>query len=222
VNAAIIACATLEAELRLAMEKTGCNYPVFWLKAGDHNSPSRRKQEILRALDNCGEFDTVLLAMAFCGSAAEGIAAGHHTLILPRCPDCLTLFLGSLQRRNACQNLYLLTQGWADGRDSILREYAHCLETYGEKRTARIFRDMFRHYQGIGLITLPELPDPQAAFPATEFAENLGLPLIRLEGNNQYLEDLLTGNFSEDRFLTIAPGNSVPSFCGFTGGDPHV
>ena len=64
----IIACATLKQELNMLMEKHRCDDPVLWLEAGDHNRPQKRREAIEAALETCSQYDTIVLAMTFCGN----------------------------------------------------------------------------------------------------------------------------------------------------------
>ena len=218
VNAVILACRTLEAELNRAISNTSCPYPVIWLEAGDHNVPHRRREAVLAALERCCGYDTVLMAMAHCGGALEGIESKNITLVIPCCDDCLTILLGSHRKRKECAGLYLLTKGWMDGRKSILTEYEHCLQVYGESRTRRIFTEMFRNYQGIGLISCEE--EAEKLNRAEEFADCLQLPVVRISGTTAYLEALLTGPWDDARFQVIRPGQKIERI--IRGGEDHA
>lgn len=220
VNAVIIACRTLEAELNTAISSCRCTYPVIWLEAGDHNVPQRRREAVISALKHCGSYDTVLLAMSLCGGALENIESKDKKLVLPRCDDCLTILLGSRDSRRKYRDLYLLTKGWLDGRGSILAEYDHCLHNYGENRTRRIFAEMFRHYRGIGLISLDEEPQPEVYARASDFAGKVGLPLVRISGSADYLQELLVGSWDSEKFLVIRPGEKIERKC--PGGETYA
>lgn len=218
---AILACATLQQELKRVMEDTACSIPVIWLEAGDHNSPLRRREAITAALEHCGGFDTVLLAMTLCGGALEGICCPDKTLVLPCCDDCRALLLGSRESVAEHGDLYLLSAGWMSGKGSILREYEHCLETYGEKRTARIFGEMFRNYRGIGLIRFPWDEDAHLE-RARNFAGKLGLPLVTLPGSTAYLRALLEGKWDPERFRVFHPGQTLTRWRQCAGGEGNV
>lgn len=206
---AILACKTLEAELEKSIDECRSPYPVIWLDAGDHNVPHRRREAIRKALEELDGYDTVIMAMSFCGGALEGIESGDKTLILPCCDDCLTLLLGSSEMRKQCADLYLLSEGWMKGKKSILAEFDHCLCTYGKERTRRIFGEMFRHYRGIGLIIQQAEPAPEVQKKAEDFSRQLGLPLIKIPGRYEYFRSLLEGPWEDDRFLIVKPGTCI-------------
>ena len=95
---AVIACKTMEDELNWAMERTGSDYPVFWLEQGLHNVPKKLLDAVQTALDAAGT-ERVLLAMGFCGNALVGLRVPAVELIVPRVDDCISLLLGSVKRR---------------------------------------------------------------------------------------------------------------------------
>lgn len=203
---AIVACGTLFRELTEVMDSLSCHDPVFWLKAGAHNHPQQRREEILQALEQCRGFEIVLLAMAYCGGALEGISSPASTLVLPRCDDCIPLLLGSQKRRAALKDFYFLTQGWLDGKDNIQNEYRRTLERYGQARADRIYERMLLNYRYLGYIpTVSE--DLRSSYPEIwQIAAQLKLEPVILEGSKEYLADLIQGNHDSSRFLVVPPG----------------
>lgn len=205
----IIACKTMENELRAAMERVDCPYPVLWLEQGLHNWPDRLRREIQRLLDGCTDCDRVLLAMSLCGNAAAGLEIRDFSLIIPRCDDCITLMLGSPERRREWPDTYFLTRGWLESDLSLWAEYEKAVEKYGKKRGKRIFSTMLRHYQRLALVDTGGF-DSDALFPTvTRMAQELELEPIRLDGTLDYLTALLTGPWPEEKFLTVPPHSLV-------------
>lgn len=203
---AILACGTLKRELTAVMNKCSYAYPVIWLEAGNHNHPHKRRTEILQALEQCREYDTVLLAMAHCGGALEGVSSPSSTLVLPRCDDCIPLLLGSWTRQQELKDFYFLSQGWLEGKDNILAEYHRSVRRYGEERTLRIFQTMLKHYRYLGYISVDHPEDSCYQEEIVPFADMLGLGPVLLDGKSDYLIDLVTGNHDPERFLTVPPG----------------
>ncbi len=210
-NACIIACRTLEKELLAAMETTGCAYPIRWLEAGQHNRKDARRAEIQTGLDHCAEFDTVLLAMSLCGGCVTGLQTRDFQLAVPRCDDCITVLLGSRQRRTEYPATYFLTDGWLSGKDNIWAEYAHAVEKHGQMRADRIFRTMLANYEKLAFV---DTCCADIAPQVKEIAETLHLEYTRLDGTLVWLEELLTGNWDESRFVVVPPNSSItPELC---------
>ncbi len=218
---AIIACRTLFRELTEVMNRFSCRYPVIWLEAGAHNHPHKRREEILHALLSCREYDTVLLAMAHCGGALEGVTSSTSTLVLPKCDDCITLLLGSEERRSSLPDCYFLSAGWLEGKDNICNEYRRSLERYGPARTSRIFDSMLKNYRYLGYIPTTSENPTDYAEKVHQLAENFQLKPMILEGCLDYLEDLISGNHTPDRFLIIPPGVPITREIDCEKGEDH-
>lgn len=209
-NPVIIACATLERELLAVLAKIHCTYPVIWLEAGMHNQPDTRRTQIQNALDQVQGYDTVLLAMTLCGGSVSGLRTGAFQLVIPRCQDCITLLLGSEDRRREIASTYFLTEGWLKGQQSILREYEYCLGKYGPARTERIFSGMLANYHSLAMVETEASQEPTTEETIRRMADLLKLDFLRIQGNLDYLQQLMTGPWEESRFLVIPYGSQVP------------
>lgn len=201
----IIACKTIERELRAAMEAVGCHAPVLWLESGLHNWPDKLRGRIQELLDSCNGCDTVLLAMSLCGNAVAGLKTGDFQLVVPRCDDCIDLLLGSPERRKALPGTYFLTQGWLDGELNLWAEYQMALKKYGEKRGKAIFSAMLAHYNHLALLDTGCFDRQALEAVVQSMAQELGLVPICLEGTLEYLRALLTGPWPAERFLVVPP-----------------
>ena len=199
-SARIIACRTLEKELLAVMARIGCNYPIHWLAAGQHNHKEARRAEIQAALDACPDCDTVLLAMSLCGGCATGLQSRNFRLVVPRCEDCITLLLGSQERRKDHPATYFLTEGWLAGSDNIQNEYARALQKHGKARADRIFSAMLANYQTMAFV---DTGCADASAQIQSIAKDFGLSYARIDGTLAYLEDLLAENWDPQRFLVL-------------------
>jgi len=209
VSTLIISCKTLERELKAAMEQTGCGYEILWLEAGLHNVPRLLNERIQNLLDQCVDCDTVLLAMSFCGKAVEGLRTGNFRLIVPRCDDCISLLLGSVERRASFLGSYFLTEGWLKGERNIWREYQICLEKYGDRRGKRIFSAVLANYHQLTLIDTECYDRIAAEQQARKIAENLKLEYTCVPGTLDYLKALLMGDWDSKRFLQVMRNSTV-------------
>ena len=208
-NPIIIACKTIEQELLAAMEQTNCNYPILWLESGLHNWPDKLHARIQELLDGCGDFDTVLLAMSFCGNSVVGLKNRDFQLVIPRSDDCITLLLGSPQRRREAKATYFLTEGWLKGELNLWKEYQNCLAKYGEKRGKRIFSALLAHYKKLALVDTGCFDREALEEQVRQIAAVLGLEYICLDGTLDHLNQLLTGPWTEERFVQVEPHSIV-------------
>ena len=211
----MLCCRTIERELRLAMDRTGVQYPCVWVESGLHNVPSRltdRLRKELEALE--GQAERILMGFGFCGNAVAGLTAGSFELIIPRADDCITLSLGSYRRRREMmeeEGSYFLTKGWLDGERNIWVEFEHARKRYGEKRARQIYTAMLAHYRRLAVVDTGAY-DLQEILPTTEMiARELGLRHEVTVGSMDLFCRLLTGPWEEDAFLTIPPHGTITS-----------
>lgn len=191
------------------MERSGCLYPVLWLKSGLHNTPSLLREEIQKLLDQCRSADTVLLAMGLCGNSVNHLKTHGFRMVLPRVDDCISLLLGSVERRQSIAhtygNTYFMTDGWLKGEKNIWSEYQYAVQKYGEDMGKRIFDTMFHHYQNLALIDTGCYPVEAQRAETRRIAEKLTLAYQELSGGTDYLEELLSGSWPEERYFLVPP-----------------
>jgi len=217
-NPLIIACQTIENELLAAMAAEGGEYPIRWIESGLHNVPKLLNQRLQEELDACGEYDTVLLAMSFCGNSLIGLKTRGVRLVIPRSDDCITLLLGSIERRQESQYTYFLTEGWLKGERNIWVEYENCLKRYGEKRGKRIFDSLFANYKYIALVDTGAYDAKAAEEEARRIGERLGLEYRKMDGTLDHLRLLLREGWTQDKFVLIPPNTEVKhSDCSLKG-----
>lgn len=205
----MIACKTIEKEITAAILNQGCEYPVLWLESGLHNWPDKLRDRIQEILDDCSGYDTVLLAMSFCGNSVVGLQTHDFQLVIPRCDDCITLLLGSMARRQAHFATYFLTEGWLAGENNVWLEYQRCVQKYGEKRGKRIFSTMLAHYKYLALVDTGAYDTASIETEVQNIARTLDLEYTCIDGTLGYLEKLLCGEWSEEQFVIIPPHSKV-------------
>jgi len=92
-NAVILACTSLTEYVKQAQANMGTSYPVLYLDRSYHKDPKMMRQQVLMALEDIPEeYDTVLVAMGYCGGSWEGIPADRR-IVLPRVDDCISLLM---------------------------------------------------------------------------------------------------------------------------------
>lgn len=214
----IIACETIRQELLAAVERTGCSFEILWLESGLHNWPKKLQGRIRELLDRCGEYDTVLLAMSFCGNSVVGLQTRAFQLVIPRCDDCITLLLGSLSRRLEVKGSYFLTEGWLRGERNIWKEYCHCISRYGQERGREIFEDLLSHYEKLTLVDTGCSDREALEGEVRQIADTLELEYSCMAGTLDHLSQLLTGPWTPERFVLVPPETTVTmEMCSLTG-----
>lgn len=205
----IISCKTLENELTSAMQACQVSWPVIWLDASLHNVKDKLKAAVQEVLDTHTEEDRIYLATSFCGNALEGIRNRQAELIIPRTDDCISMLLGGTDCKMCHMGSYFLTEGWLKGERSLMNEYKISLQHYGEKRTRRIFHVMLKNYRCFSILDTGCYNLETAMEEAKKFAAIFQKSLQILPASTDYLRELLTGPWPEERFLTLPPWQTL-------------
>lgn len=208
----IVACKTLQNELNAAMSTCNCTYDIQWIESGLHNYPKKLHHALQDALDLCTDVETVLLAMGYCGNSVVGLKTHGFQLIIPRIDDCISLLLGSIEKRKEQSqggSTYFMTEGWLEGERNIWKEYQYTTEKYGSELGLEIFNTMFQNYRNLALINTHCYDMKPAAKEAKRIAKHLNLSYVELPGNIHYLKELLGNPPDPKKFLIIPPYTEV-------------
>lgn len=207
----IVACKTLQEEVELANARTGVNCEVKYIESGLHERP-KKLTETVQALLSSLQADRVLLCLGQCGNAIVGIRAAGFEMILPKVDDCLSLLIGSSKEKNRLSmkdKAFFLTKGWLSGESTVMSQYEHAIKRYGEKTARSILKMMYEHYETIGLIDTGTEPMNELYEQTESIASLLNLSRKTYPGTLSYIEQLLTGPWPADRFVTKRPFETV-------------
>ncbi len=207
----IIACRTISDELNLAMEQVGCDYPVLWIESGLHLNPELLKKRLQEELDHISNVKRVFMAFGFCGNALLDLKPPSYQMIFPRVDDCITLLLGSAEKRKQVSGemgTYFLTKGWLEYETNIWSEYQATIKRLGQEKADRMYKILLSHYRRLGIIETGAFDMAQFLARSKEIARHLKLEHQVIPGTLDYLRKLLTGPWDED-FIVINPGETV-------------
>ncbi|MBU0609949.1 MAG: DUF1638 domain-containing protein, partial [Armatimonadetes bacterium] len=229
----VIACGVLEPELKHLAAQSPHDVVVELLEAGLHDRPDLLREQTQAAIERTeaeGGFDAVALGYGLCGRGVSGLIARSIPVVIPRAHDCMTLFLGSraaYRKQFAAEpGTFYITPGWYENKVRPLghdkekhydsgtdlqqdSRFAPLAEKYGPERAAYIihFHDSWkRNYTRAAYIDTgyPE-PEKYEAY-ARQMAEDLGWRYERIAGDPHLLEKLVNGEWDEDEFLVLQPG----------------
>ncbi|QOX62360.1 DUF1638 domain-containing protein [Anoxybacterium hadale] len=210
-NSVLIACSTISSEIECLIRESACPYPVLWIPSGLHNSPELLRKRLQEELDHLSNIERVLMAFGYCGNALVGLIPPSFEMIFPRTDDCISLLLGSsLIRKEISQSAgtYFLTKGWLENEKTIWHEYQQSISRYGKERTDRMFRQLLKHYERLGIIETRAYSLEGVLESSQEIGKTLQLRIEVIPGTLDYLKKLLTGPWDDD-FIVIRPGTAV-------------
>ncbi len=229
----IIACGVFEDELSAVAEHSPNHIDIELLDAGLHAVPDQlrlRAQEVIDAAARKGGYDGICFAYGLCGRGTAGLIARDAPLVLPRVHDCISLFLGSAQAYHdqfaAHPGTFYFTTGWYKKKahpertrmaaarrfdPTTHRQFPEFSERYGEDNARYIieFLESWRkHYRRAVLIDHGFATDEHEETTRL-LAEAAGWDYERLEGSLGLLEDMAAGEWDEEGFLVVPPGQMV-------------
>ena len=212
---ALIACEVLKPEIERLIddEKT---VRVHYLEQSLHRAPQNMAEKIQAVVDRVtGTVDAIILGYGLCSNGILGVTARREELIVPRCHDCISFFLGSpenyLREFNARPGSYYLTPGWIrEGKDPLHIMKEEYFPRYGEETAEWAMKEELKHYSHIVLINTGG--DDVAAHRSIgrANADYFGLEYLELSGQNlTYFNYLLHGPYEDEYFIRINPGEKV-------------
>jgi hypothetical protein len=207
----IVACNTIRDELDLAIRATGVTYPVYRIDSKLHIEPQKLKESIQETIDRITNVSTIILAFGFCGYGLVGIKSEKARLILPKAEDCISLLLGSQERRTVLSTeaaRYYLTRGWIESEHNIADTVDYSIRRFGAQRGLRVVRSMLKHYRYLTLLDTGGYDIAPYRQKTEELAEQLGLERQIMRGSQRFLEKLLTGPWDEE-FIVADPGQPI-------------
>ena len=218
----IIACDVLRDELVQVAEQTDHEFTHLFLEQCLHNEPERLRAMVSEAVLAAPDYDAVLIGYGLCSNGLSGVRADGCPLVIPRAHDCITLFLGSRERYAAyfAENpgTYWYTPGWI--RTSSLpceerwvelrRGYA---EQYGEENADYLMEmthgSWTTNYKNAAYVDLGIEDNSEYVAFARRSAEYFGWKCDVLAGDPRLLAALVSGEWHEDDFLVVHPGQAV-------------
>jgi hypothetical protein len=210
----IIACRVMEPELE-AVRAGSQVVEIIYLEQGLHRTPKKLHGMIQERIDQVASHATVIvLGYGLCSNGPVGVAARRQKLIVPRCHDCIALFLGSPDRYDRAfrenPGTYYLTPGWVKENNDPLSIYQkEYLPKYGRKVALWAIRESLKNYTHIALINSGMNGINALRRRARENACFFNLTYDELEGNLAFFEKMIHGPYPTEDFLQLHPGETI-------------
>jgi hypothetical protein len=226
----LIGCKVMMRELYRLACQSGNVIDLLWKKQALHNTPDILRSEVQAAIDAVEaeeeKYDAILLGYCLCSNGIVGLKTANTPLVIPRGHDCVTMLLGSKERYKKLFNsynggIYWYSPGWIEhspmpGRERYESQYKEYAEKYGEDNAQYLMemeQGWFREYKCALYVDWPEQRHPEYAEYTRECADYLKWEYREESGDSALLRDFLDGNWDDERFLVVKPGETVqPSF----------
>ena len=229
----LIACNVFLREACYCVARSPHVIDLEFTELGEHVHPEQLRAKLQGAIDAADSgaraYDAVLLLFGLCGNAGVGLRAGQVPLVLPRAHDCCTILLGSKHafREHFGDNpsTPFSSAGYLERGEYFLRVedgqskvhygdgYAELVEKYGADNAAYIWEQMHPAGQGDDkravFIDVPELRHLGYDEEFRVKAEGEGRQYVKLPGSLRLITALVNGEWSDEDFVVVQPGQAT-------------
>ena len=211
-NAVILACSSMARQVAAAQRKMGTDYPVRCVDRRYHAEPKEMRLRLIEALGGlAGEFDTVLVAMGFCGGSWESVYAPLR-VVAPRADDCITILLNTdgAPHENLKEPGHIYIRDTDTGRYSLEGLRESVCERYGREQGLALFDKWFASYTHADIIDTGTYDSRAEDFlaQARRGAEITRCELRHVPGGSVVLEKLVSGDW-DDLFVVAEAGETL-------------
>ena len=208
----MLACETLRNEIEAIAEKNHLDLEVLWIESGLHNIPKKLHERLQDELNSISGCDRLLLGFGRCGNSLLGLTTGDYETIVPRIEDCISLFFGSDESRNAYGREHAaiyMTEGWLRGESNIFSEYKHMCDKYGLETAERLIEMMYGHYRELALLDTGIYPIERLYEETSGLEDIIRLKRVCVPASLDYLERLMTGPWDSEKFCSVPPRTQI-------------
>ncbi|MDR3708092.1 MAG: DUF1638 domain-containing protein [Capsulimonadaceae bacterium] len=221
---AVLFCAVLEDEIEHYSKDLPQVIHAEKLEQGLHNEPDRLRSTLQATIDRVESEvkpTAIVLGYGLCSRGTEAVTTKAALLVVPRAHDCITLLLGDKRvYANYVREhpgTYWYSPGWnrhhiPPGKKRYDTLYAQYVEKYGEDDAEFLMESEQHWFQAYNLAAYVDLGVgvTQEDIDYTKgCAEWLKWSFDHQRGNPQLLIDLLSGNWEDEKFLVLQPGQTL-------------
>ncbi len=220
---AVILCSVLETEVEHFARDLTHIVHIAKLPQGLHDDPPRLRRELQSLVDQIeSEHSPEVIALVYglCSRGTEGVFTKTSRLVIPRAHDCITLLLGSKERYADYVRLhpgtYWYSPGWnrhhiPPGPERHRLLYEEYRDKYGEDNADYLMQmeqNWFTTYDRATYVDMGVGATEDDIRFTKGCAEWLKWNFDRQHGTPDLLKALLTGQWDEERFLVLEPGQT--------------
>ena len=198
---------------------------VVLMEQGLHDEPDKLRAEVQKALKNTIDiqhrpYDASLLGYGLCSNGIVGLAA-KITIVVPRGHDCVTLLLGSKDKYkdyfDSHRGVYWYSPGWIEsGKQPSKERYEKLLQEYKQKYgednaqyLMEVEQTWIKEYNWATYIDWGLGDCDRYKQYTKRCAEFLNWDYDELKGDPGLMQRMLDGDWSDDEFLVVKPGQKI-------------
>ena len=213
---AIIACQALEPELE-HIRAADSDIEITYLEQHYHNTPDLLPQILQELIDKTSCYaEKIVLGYGLCSNAISGIIAPAQGIIVPKCHDCIALFLGGhdIYKKEAKERpgTFYLTPGWVNAKaDPLGFMEEKCVPKMGREAAEFGAALALEHYSYIAFINTFYGEIDKVRLRAKENALFFKKNYKELNGTLNYFKKIIHGPHDEKYFFFFRKGEIINS-----------
>lgn len=210
----ILVCTSLVDYIDEAQRSQGTGYPVVTVDKSYHKEPEQMKRAVIETINALNpQFDTVLVAMGFCGGSWDHVSVNKR-VVIPRVDDCVSLLLhtddGYHPNLKETGHLYMYEKDPDSFLIETMMDECPVDEEYKTLGADTLFQMFFSGYGHLDIVDtgFNDCYTEEYAIKAQAQADKLHAALDYVQGSNLLLEKLVSGRWDE-QFLVAEPGQVI-------------
>lgn len=205
-----IVCDVVNDEIK---DRIPSNWDVVIFEKKLHEKSDHLREVLQKEIDNSQDYDSIILGYGLCGKSVEGLLSPNTDIIIPKCDDCISLFLGSTaeykKQITKAPGSYYLTRGYiGENENLMLANYEEMKAKYSEETLKWVVKEMLKNYTRMVYINTGNYEPGEWRKIALEEAEKLDLAFEEINGTDEFFTKLVGSNWDDD-FLIVKPGQKV-------------
>jgi hypothetical protein len=220
----VIACRVMEPEISKVLSERNVNpeaVEVLYLDQAMHRTPRKLLELVQETIDQVSPTALqIVLGYGLCSNGVVGVKARQQELIIPRCHDCIALFLGSPGRYQEIfrsrPGTYYLTPGWIAEKQDLLGLIEEQTPRYGRDTAQWMIEEELKHYTHIVMIDPGGEDIEPLRARGKENAITLNKQYEEIPGSLDYFREILYGPYREDKFFRLRPGEQFTQELAFS------
>jgi len=220
-----IACKVMSREAEFCVSRSVNEIDTVFMEQGLHTKPDKLRTEVQKTLEHTKNsrskvYDAIVLGYGLCCNGIVGLKAAIP-IVVPRAHDCITILLGSKERYrhyfDKHKGVYWFSSGWIEtgtqpGKERFEETLKEYIEKYGHDN-ARFLMEAEQNWMAeYNRAVYIDWGFPQAQQEkqyTKKCADFMGWEYEQLEGDSSLMQRLLDGQWDEDDFLIVKPGQRI-------------
>lgn len=220
-----IVCKVMQREAYFCAARSKNVVDVRLMEQGLHDQPDRLRSEVQKALEATTDiqgrpFDATLLGYGLCSNGIVGLSA-DIPIVVPRGHDCITLLLGSKEKYkeyfDSHRGVYWYSPGWIEsGKQPSEERYENLLKEYKQKYgddnaqyLMEVEQTWMKEYNWATYIDWGLVDSEGFEEYTKSCADFLGWNYDELRGDPSLMQRMVDGQWNQDEFLIVKPGQKI-------------